>query len=65
MKKLKNYSQLKEQENTTEGANNETDLYELTYTEFKKFIVIILKGLKADMKEIRMDMNNNADYFTK
>ena len=45
MKKLRNHSQLKEQENSPEGANNKTDFYSLTDTEFKKDIVKILKEL--------------------
>ena len=51
MKKLRNHSQLKEQENSTEGANNETDLCSLTDTKFKREIVKILKELRANMKE--------------
>ena len=58
MKKLGNHSQLKEQENSPEGANNETDLCSLKDIEFKKEIVEILK-------ELRVDMNSNADYFRK
>ena len=36
MKKLRDHSQLKEQKNSPQGANNETDLCRLTDTEFKK-----------------------------
>ena len=36
MKKLKYHSQLKEQENSPEAANNEIDLCSLIYTEFKR-----------------------------
>ena len=57
MKKHRNHSQLKEQ-NSTEGANNKTDLCSLTDTEFKKEVMKILK-------ELRVDMNSNADYFRK
>ena len=39
MKTLRSYSQLKEQKNSLEGENNETDLCSLTDTEFKKEIV--------------------------
>ena len=46
MKKLRNYSQLKEQENSPEAANNETDLCSLTDTEFKREIMQILKELR-------------------
>ena len=57
MKRLRNNSQLKEQENSPEGANNETDFCSLTDTEFKKETVKILKELRANMKELRVDMN--------
>ena len=52
MKKLRNHSQLKEQ-NSHEAANNETDLCSLTDIEFKREIVKILK-------ELRENMNSNA-----
>ena len=57
MKRLKNHSQLKEQ-NSPEGGKNETDLCSLTDSEFKKEILTI-------RKELRVDMNSNADYFRK
>ena len=60
MKKLWNHSQLKEWENSAEGANNETDLCSLTDTKFKKVTVKILKELRTNMKELRADMNRNA-----
>ena len=63
MKKLRNDSQLKEQENSPEEENNESDLCNLKYTEFKKVIVKILKESWANMKELRAYMNGNADYF--
>ena len=62
-KKLRSHSQLKEQENSPERANNETDLCSLTVTKFKNEIVKILKELRVNMKELRADMNSNADYF--
>ena len=70
MKKLRNHSQLKEQENSTEEANNETDIYSLIDTEFKRETVKVLKVLKwkywsLNMKELRADINSNADYFRK
>ena len=65
MKTLRNHSQLKEQENSPEGANNEIDLCSLTDTEFKKETVEILKELRANVEELRADMNSNADYFRK
>ncbi|XP_020920984.1 fibronectin type-III domain-containing protein 3A isoform X1 [Sus scrofa] len=40
MKKHRNHSQLKEQ-NSTEGANNKTDLCSLTDTEFKKEVILV------------------------
>ena len=57
MKMLRNHSQLKEQENSSEGANNETDLCSPTDTEFRNERVRILKKLGANMKELRADMN--------
>ena len=36
MKTLRSHSQLKQQQNSPEGANNEIDLCSLTDTEFKK-----------------------------
>ena len=48
--KHRNYSQVKEHENSTEGANNETDLCRLTDIEFKKEIVKIMKELRANTK---------------
>ena len=43
MQKLRNHSQLKEQENSSQTANNETDLCSLTDAEFKREIVKMLK----------------------
>ena len=65
MKKLRNHSQLKEQVNSPEAANNETDLCRLIDTEFKREIVKILKELRMNMKELIADINSNADYFRK
>ena len=56
--KFKNHSQLKQLENSPKGVNNETDLCSLTDTEFKRKIVKILK-------ELREDINSNADFFIK
>ena len=58
MKKLRYHSQINQQENSPKAVNNETDLCSLIDTEFKKEIVKILK-------ELRVDMNTNADYFRK
>ena len=64
MKQLRNHSQLKEQENSPEAANNETDLGSLIDTELKMEIVKILKELRVNMKELRAD-NSNADFVRK
>ena len=39
MKNLRKHSQLKDQENSPEAANNVTDLYSLIETEFKREIL--------------------------
>ena len=54
----RNDSQLKEQENSPKAVSNETDLCSLTDFEFKREIVKILK-------ELREDMNSNADSLRK
>ena len=46
MKKLRNHSQLKQQENSSKSVNNETDLHSLTDIEFKRETVKILKELR-------------------
>ena len=43
--KQRNHSQLKDQENSPEGTNNETDLSSLLHTEYKKEEIKILKEL--------------------
>ena len=48
---IRNHSPLKEEENSPEGANNETDFCRLKDMEFKKDIVKIMKELRTDMKE--------------
>ena len=58
MKKHRNHFQLKEQENSPKGANSETDFCSLMDTKFKKEVMKILK-------ELRTDINSNADYFKK
>ena len=65
MKNLRKNSQLKEKETSSEAGNNETELCSLIDTEFKREVVKILKELKVNMKELRADMNNNADSFRK
>ena len=58
MNKLRNHSQLKQQENSPKAVNNETDLCSPKDTGFKREIVKILK-------ELREDMNSNADFLRK
>ena len=65
MKKLRNHAQFKEQENSPEAANNETDLCSLIDTEFKREVVILLKQLRLNIKKLRVDMKSNADLFRK
>ena len=60
MKKLRNHSQVKQQENSPKAVNNETDLYRLTDIEFKREIVKIMKELRLDINESREDTNSNA-----
>ena len=50
MKKLKYSSQLKEQETSPEGANNETDICSLIDTEFERETVKILKKLRVEFQ---------------
>ena len=58
MKKLRNHSKLNQQENSPKAVNNETELCSLTDSEFKREIAKILK-------ELREDMNSNADFLRK
>ena len=58
MKEQRNHSQLKDQENSPERTNNETDLFGLINTDFQKEIMKILK-------EIRKAIDRNAEYCTK
>ena len=60
-----NHSQLKEQENSHEAASNETDLCSLIDIELKREKVRILKELRVNMNELRVDINSNVDYFRK
>ena len=57
MKKLRNHPQLNQQI-SPKAVNNEIDLCSLTDLEFKREIVKILK-------ELREDMNSNADALRK
>ena len=65
MGRFRNDSQLKEQENSHEAANNKTDLSGLRDTEFKRERLKILKELRVNMKKLRADIRINADYFRK
>jgi len=65
MMQLRNDSQLKQQENSPEAANRETDFDSLIGHEFQMEIVKILKELRVNRKELRADMHSNADYFRK
>ena len=58
MKKQRNHSQLKDPENSPEGTNNETDLFSLTDTEFKKEVI-------KKLKKLRKGINRNEDYCKK
>ena len=58
MKKQRNHSQLKDQENFSEGTSNETDFFSLIDTDFKKEIMKILK-------ELRKAIDRNAEYCKK
>ena len=58
MKKLRNHPQLNQQENSPKAVNKDPGLCSLTDLEFKREIVKILK-------ELREDMNRNADSLRK
>ena len=58
MRKHRNHSHLKEQENSPKAVNNETDHFSLTDIEFERVVLKILK-------ELRQDMNSNADALRK
>ena len=58
MKKHRNHSQVKEQENSLKGVNNKTDFCSLIDIEFKREIVKILKESTEAMK-------SNADSLRK
>ena len=58
MKKQRNHSQLKDQENSSESTNNEKALSSLPDPEFKKEVIKILK-------ELRKVINRNADHCCK
>ena len=56
MKRHRNHSQLKEQENSPKETNDKTEFCNLVDTKFKKDVMKILKKLRACI-------NSNADYF--
>ena len=58
MKKQRNHFQLKDQENSPERINNETDLFSLIDTDFKMEIMKI-------PKELRETIGRNAYYCKK
>ena len=58
MKKQRNHTQLKDQENSPEITNNDTDFFSLIDTDFKEEIMKI-------MKELRKVINRNAHYCEK
>ena len=58
MKKLRNHLQSNQQENSPKAVNSETDLCSLTNIEFKREVLKILK-------ELRKDINSNADSLRK
>ena len=64
VKKLRNHSQLNEQENSPEVANNETDLCNLIDIEFKREMVKT-EELRLNIKELRAETKSNADSFRK
>ena len=50
IKKQRNHSQLKDQENSPAGTNNEIDLFSLIDTKFKNGVMKILKELRKHSK---------------
>ena len=53
----------KDKENLPKVANDETDLYSLIDIKFKRETAKILKELRENMKELRVDINSDADSF--
>ena len=58
MKKHRNHSQLKEQEDSPKAVNNDSNFCNLTGIEFKREVSKILK-------ELRDNVNSNADSLRK
>ena len=65
MKKLRNHSQLKEQEKSSKAANNETDLCSLTEMEFRREVMKVFEELRLNIQELREDAHSNAEFFRK
>ena len=59
MKKLRNHSQLNQQENSPKAVYSETELCSLTDLEFKREIVKILKELREDMNSMQTPSERN------
>ena len=59
MKKERKHSQLKDQEYSPERTNNETDLFSLTDTKFKKEVMKILKELRKAITEMQSTVKRN------
>ena len=62
IKKFIKHSQLKEQENSPEAPNDETDLCSRIDTEFKRETMNILKELRMNRKELRVDINLRKEF---
>ena len=63
MQKLRNHSQLIEQENSPEAVNKETEICSLIDIDFKREIVKLLMELRV--KDVRGAINSNTYYLMK
>ena len=59
MKKQRNHFQSKDQENSPERTNNDTDFFRLIDTDFKKEIMKILKELSRLSTEMQNIVKRN------
>ena len=59
MRKQRNHSQLKIKRIPLKRANNETDLFSLTDSKFKKEIMKILKDLRKNINKIQITLKRN------
>lgn len=59
MKKQRNQFQLKDQQNSPETTNNDTDFFRLIDTDFKKEIMKILKELRRLSTEMQNVVKRN------